>query len=571
MEDSGTFCTDHPEEPIRLICTEADCKDQTLCLKCTPNHLKHGVMDIKQFWNRKLRNTDYSNNEQSIRKSMKDPYNQEEGAILMMCMDIKTHILNWGRDLELQMNRSIDDQVKSMIRFVNKHEENMVKNIHEKSTDLNQIIENAGVCNEYKRKIKYTVKLSQFNKAESHYLDWTEKLKSVDEEIQKLFLKPKKIDIKVIVNDIQNKATEQAQSLIQKLNKLVAKHLADLNIICDRKYKVKRKKISNKIVPKKKESGEIDQIISASYDKSLIFWDKDFEVITRHSGKAGYMKLVELKGGKFAVGKWNGEVEIFDTNSRQLVSTLIGHKKSVWGLCGCSINNLADQNTIITGGADDTIRIWNLSNSKEYTTCSSDNQLEGHKNDILCVLVHQDEYLLSGSVDSTVRVWELGREFKFLFQIKHKSAQVNDLVEVKGGVLSICSHDVKLGSKMWKLGGKGKPKILGEVPPPPEEGRGFVCGLGIEGGRRVLLGGTQGGLMGVDTETWHILPVFTHKIHTKYIYQIRKLNEAEYITGSNDATIKVINIYSQVILRTLEQHQSGVISILPIFVQEEEI
>lgn len=72
---------------------------------------------------------------------------------------------------------------------------------------------------------------------------------------------------------------------------------------------------------------------------------------------------------------------------------LIGHLDSVYCL-------QFDDEKIITGSRDRTIRIWDL---KQYQCTDS---LEGHQGSVLC-LQYNDEVIISGSSDHTVIVWDM--------------------------------------------------------------------------------------------------------------------------------------------------------------------
>ena len=65
------------------------------------------------------------------------------------------------------------------------------------------------------------------------------------------------------------------------------------------------------------------QIISASEDRKLIFWDKDYSIRRSHNGFSAYRKLIELKKrGYIAAGRRDGEIEIFDKKTTNIKFTL---------------------------------------------------------------------------------------------------------------------------------------------------------------------------------------------------------------------------------------------------------
>ena len=75
-------------------------------------------------------------------------------------------------------------------------------------------------------------------------------------------------------------------------------------------------------------------------------------------------------------------------------SLLQGHSEHVTALAVTS-----DNKYVVSGSADKTIRIWNLSEKKQEAV------LKGHLNEVNCVTVTSDnKYIVSGSNDKSIRV-----------------------------------------------------------------------------------------------------------------------------------------------------------------------
>ena len=65
---------------------------------------------------------------------------------------------------------------------------------------------------------------------------------------------------------------------------------------------------------------------------------------------------------------------------------------------------------VISGSLDNTIRVWNLSEKKQETV------LQGHLGGINSVAVTSDKkHIVFGSYDKTIRVWNLLKKDKKLF------------------------------------------------------------------------------------------------------------------------------------------------------------
>ena len=78
---------------------------------------------------------------------------------------------------------------------------------------------------------------------------------------------------------------------------------------------------------------------------------------------------------------------------------------------------------LVSGGADSTIRIWNLENS----TCQV---LFGHESCVVCVNYNGDK-IISGSTDTRIRVWD-AKSGACLYSLAQHSATVGAPVEIQG-------------------------------------------------------------------------------------------------------------------------------------------
>jgi WD40 repeat protein len=79
--------------------------------------------------------------------------------------------------------------------------------------------------------------------------------------------------------------------------------------------------------------------------------------------------------------------------------TLQGHTQGVLGVR--SISLCPDARLLVSGGDDDTVRVWEAATGHQVRV------LEGHTHAVLSVAWSRDgQYIVSGSEDKTVRVWE---------------------------------------------------------------------------------------------------------------------------------------------------------------------
>ena len=139
------------------------------------------------------------------------------------------------------------------------------------------------------------------------------------------------------------------------------------------------------------------------------------------------------------------------------------------------------KNKLITSGRDKKIKIWSKQGKKV-------NELNGHNNSILSLIVLNENTLLSASRDKSIKIWEsLGED---RFQLK------NSLFIHEGTVLTLCSIDENM----------------------------------------FLSGGADGVMNLIDCSGKLLTKV---KAHNEWIWQIVKVDNATVATVSEEGSIKI--------------------------------
>ena len=573
-------CIIHVNQEICLICIEEGCDEQPLCPKCVPTHHKHSIQDINEYWEGKLQNIGFGG---ELKGEMRELIDQKKNPILVTCAEMKKYILDWGRKLEMKISKSISNDVKSMIKSINKYEGKITNDIQEKSFDMSKIMELTEQSKKYKKKMKKALKTSKFSQINKYYKDLTKTQKETKDTMQKMKKKGKHMRSEIIIQEMKRNTEKGVKVLFENINQVLYGHKVDLKELEGTLKKVEEKKVEiipkvgkkkenipkieekKEKTPKRKKEHIFQGIISASDDRSLIFWDKEYKQKSTHKGNSHYDKLIELSSGGIAAttGRPDKSVEILG-NNLELLSTLRGHTWDVYDIC-----NMGER-YIITGSQDKTVRMWDIRSGE----CSQ--ILEGHTGSVNCVHLHSKSgYLLTGSDDHTVRIWDITntpQSYKEIAQIYNQgeNTYVMDLVELDDGrMLSICGGyygQPEIGFKVWELKGK-KAATIKDIPPHKQEERGFRCGLGISGTKGVLLGGVGGNLMFFDVTSYLLSPLIDN-LHMGFINQIKELKEDIYVTCSSDKSIKIVNVATKKVLQTLLGHTGCVRSILPIFTEE---
>ena len=241
----------------------------------------------------------------------------------------------------------------------------------------------------------------------------------------------------------------------------------------NRKLKVGADKLRDRfhnLYPKEKE---IDQIVSASWDKSIIFWNADGSPKHIHKGEKPYSRLLELKTGNIAAASGK-DLEIIDRKEGNVLSTFRGHENTIRCIEELSSGEL------VTGSYDSTIRIWDLKNNIPLRV------LKQHTDIVFCVKEHSSGQLLSGSKDHSVCVWN-PKNGHLLSQHKNYNNQTRifNFEELSNNqILSVCVDESKeLGLRIWGL---ENGETLINIPPVKEAPLGFSASCMLSEGRIVL-------------------------------------------------------------------------------------
>jgi WD40 repeat protein len=141
-----------------------------------------------------------------------------------------------------------------------------------------------------------------------------------------------------------------------------------------------------------------DTLASAGYsDKTIKLWSPTTGQ-TKRTIKTN-QEVLSLKllntNIHLAAGLLNGDINIYNINDGNLVSSLKGHTSHVYDLVQLSDELLA------SSSRDKTVRIWNLTTN----TCKFN--LTGHTHHVYGLKQITPSILASGSSDSTINLWDI--------------------------------------------------------------------------------------------------------------------------------------------------------------------
>lgn len=185
-----------------------------------------------------------------------------------------------------------------------------------------------------------------------------------------------------------------------------------------------------------------DSFISAAADGTLKMWTCSLIECTTFSGHTAGIKCFAVSGDEAIVASGSSDctVRIWNILEGKCIGTLCGHTKAI----GC-IHISKDNAFIATGSDDMTLRIWSLHNSTCMQICKysdsvkclvfthddtmvtagahcAENQLiawniatghqtiiyVGHTHAVMCMLLLDQDHLITGSRDGTIKCWNLG-------------------------------------------------------------------------------------------------------------------------------------------------------------------
>jgi guanine nucleotide-binding protein subunit beta-2-like 1 protein len=195
-----------------------------------------------------------------------------------------------------------------------------------------------------------------------------------------------------------------------------------------------------------------EMLISSSRDKSLIVWSltKDASAyglpIKRLKGHNHFVSDVVVSScGQFAVSaSWDKTLRLWDIERGVTSTRFVGHKHDV-----LSVAFSADNRQIISCGRDKSIKLWNTLGELKW----SQEGKNGHNEWVSTVQFSpttQNPVIVSGGWDNTVKVWHLSN-FHLKTEFRGHNGFVNSVTVSPDGSLA-ASGGQDGCAKLWDLG-----------------------------------------------------------------------------------------------------------------------
>lgn len=256
------------------------------------------------------------------------------------------------------------------------------------------------------------------------------------------------------------------------------------------------------------------RLASAGSDKVVKIWDATLAqeaLPLNERGKVSASVVFSPDGQRLATGEGNN-VKLWDAASRQVIYTLVGHNASV----NC-LSFSRDGQRLASGSSDNTVKVWDVETGKFIRT------LPGHSKAVNCVTFDaHGTKLVSGGRDGCVKVWDLntGR--------------------------NACDDPLRLENVVF-------PVINAVVFSP--DGKSLAVSAGGDDPKQYVT------LW--DTTTWERVPGVSFVGHTRVAFGAVAFSPDGklLVTGSQDQAVRIWDVRTGKLIRTLEGHTGTVFSV----------
>jgi uncharacterized caspase-like protein len=261
------------------------------------------------------------------------------------------------------------------------------------------------------------------------------------------------------------------------------------------------------------------------------------------SGHAGAVWTVALSPDEqtLASGGEDNKVKLWNLSNGKLLHTFAGHKDTVW-----TVAISPDSQTLVSGSGDHKIKIWNLASGRLIRT------LTGHGDRVISVAISPDgQTLASGSGDGTIKIWNLVNG-RLLYTLTGHTGIVRSVaISPDGQTLASGSGDRTI--KLWNLANGRLIRTL--------TGHGDrVISVAISSDGQILASGSRD----KTAKTWNLsngklLRTFSDR--SDWVNSVTISPDGRTLAGSTGGVIKIWNLYTGELLHTTARQSSDITSI----------
>lgn len=283
------------------------------------------------------------------------------------------------------------------------------------------------------------------------------------------------------------------------------------------------------------------RLASGSLDTTIRLWDvATGQVLQTFTGTpVPVISVAFSPDGRLIVsGSGDSKISVWDVATGRVRQTIEGHGKPV-----LSVAFSRDRRRIISGSVDNTIKIWDAETFKLLRT------LEGHTAPVLSIASSPDgRTIVSGSLDRTIRIWDVDTGKLLRVLGSHAGLVLSVAYSRDGQRIATGSLDGVI--KLWDA---STFRLIRAVK--AHEGRPLAVAGMFSGW---ILGAVSGDFSGAATEliSW----VVSGGVPGAYALAF-SLDSREVFSSGGDGSIKVWDVATGELARTLAGHSESVFSV----------
>jgi WD40 repeat protein len=236
------------------------------------------------------------------------------------------------------------------------------------------------------------------------------------------------------------------------------------------------------------------------------------------------------------IGDSKGQIKIFNTSSLSLVNSFKAHSSEIWRIKQSPFKT----NYVATCSIDETVKIWNVSSSFNWTLITTYSQ---HSSYVYALEWLDNDTLASGSTDKTIKLWSMAtgqtkrtiQTNKWVLSLKLLNTNIHLAAGLESGDIHI--YNINDGNLVSSL--KGHTSDVYDLVQLSDD---LLASSSLDKTVRIW---------NLTTNTCK----FILTGHTTYgVVVLKQITPSILASGSGDRTIKLWDITSGQLIRTLTGH-----------------
>jgi WD40 repeat protein len=183
-------------------------------------------------------------------------------------------------------------------------------------------------------------------------------------------------------------------------------------------------------------------ILSGGSDKTVILWDiLSGKILRKWTNFSGELRCISFSpdGKSFLTGTWDKEIQLWSIEKGSKIKSYIGHTNGI-----AALTFFEDGKNFVSGSSDNTIRIWDITSGKTIKT------LPGHQNQVRAVAFsHDGHYIITTGMDHLIRIWD--KENGQLIQSFDAHSERVDSIALSSDNQYIISGSWDKSARLWLL------------------------------------------------------------------------------------------------------------------------